>query len=143
MTGYLLDTNVVSEVIRPRPSPSVLAFFKDSTIEELFISDVVIAEIRFGIEKAAGNSRRGQLTTWLENIIRPMCAGRILSLTENTLFRWRLMLDECRIQGRTVAEPDLMLAATAAEHDLIIVTRDVTPFNRMNLAVFNPWTHRS
>jgi toxin FitB len=108
-------------------------------IGQLYLSDIVIAEIRFGIESGSDADRRNQLKAWLEGIIRPMYAGRILPLTENTLLRWRLMLEICRKGGHTVGEPDLMLAATAAEHDLTMATRDTAPFHRLGLDVVDPW----
>jgi predicted nucleic acid-binding protein len=142
VSGFLLDTNVVSELRRPRPSASVIAFFAATPMSALFLSDVVIAEIRFGIERVLDLSRRAQLTVWLEGIIRPMYAGRIIPLTEHTLLRWRVMLELCRKRGHAMAEPDLMLAATAAEHGLTMATRDVAPFQRLGLDVVDPWTRR-
>ena len=139
MSGFLLDTNVVSEVSRPRPSPHVLAFFRHAMIDTLFLSDIVIAEIRFGIEMRTDAVRRKELMAWLETTIRPMYLGRILPLTENTLLRWRLMLEMCRKQGTVVAEPDLLLAATAAEHGLTVVTRGTVPFQLLGLSVLDPW----
>jgi len=139
MTGFLLDTNVVSEVIRPRPSAHVLEFFKQTSLEALFISDLVVAEIHYGIEMSKDATRRGQLTAWLHDVIRPMYAGRTLPLTEDTLLRWRLMLEMCRKRGTVVSEPDLMLAATAAETGLTVVTRDTSPFRELNLPVLDPW----
>lgn len=140
MTGFLLDTNVVSEFIRPRPSPQVLGFIRRLPIETIYLSDIVVAEIRYGIEISRDVARRHHLTTWLQDIIRPMYAGRILPLTENTLLRWRFMLEMCRKEGAVIAEPDLMIAATAAEHGLTVVTRDTAPFRRFDLAVLDPWT---
>jgi predicted nucleic acid-binding protein len=119
-----------------------VAFFEATPIGALFLSEIVIAEIRFGIEKVADLSRRGQLTAWLDGTIRPMYVGRIIPLTENTLLRWRVMLELCRKQGHVVAEPDLMLAATAAEHALAIVTRDTAPFRQLGLDVVDPWAWR-
>jgi toxin FitB len=139
VTRYLLDTNVVSELRRPRPSAHVIAFMARTPIGLLFLSDIVIAEIRFGIETIPDVARRGQLAAWLEGVLRPMYAGRILPLTENTLLRWRLMLEACRKRGHSVAEPDLMLAATAAEHGLAVVSRDAAPFRRLGVEVVDPW----
>jgi predicted nucleic acid-binding protein len=140
VTGFLLDTNVVSELNRPRPSEHVLAFLAQTPIALLFLSDIVIAEIRFGIESTGNAARRKLLSAWLDQVIRPIYAGRILPLGESTLLQWRLMLERCRKQGTAVAEPDLLLAATAAEHGLTIVTRDTMPFRRLDLPVLDPWT---
>ena len=140
MSGFLLDTNVVSELRRPRPSARVLAFIRESPFESLFLSDVVVAEIRFGIETVPDVTRRDYLASWLETVIRPMFAGRILSLTEDILLRWRLMLETSRKRGHKIAEPDLMLAATASEYGLTIATRDTAPFRRLLVDVLDPWT---
>jgi len=139
VTAYLLDTNVVSELRRPRPSPRVIAFLEGTPLKALFLSEVVIAEIRFGIETIVDMSRRAQLTAWLEGTIRPMYTGRILRLTEDTLLRWRVLLEFCRKRGHVVAEPDLMLAAIAAVNGLTVVTRDTAPFRKLGLDVVNPW----
>jgi len=139
VTAYLLDTNVVSELRRPRPSQRVIAFLERTPLKALFLSDVVMAEIRFGIETIGDMSRRAQLTAWLEGTIRPMYAGRILRLTEDTLLRWRVMLEFCRKRGHVVAEPDLMLAAIAAVNGLTVVTRDTAPFRKLGLDVVDPW----
>jgi predicted nucleic acid-binding protein len=117
----------------------VVAFLASTPIASLFLSEIVIAEIRFGIDSVADASRRAQLGAWLEGVIRPMYAGRILPLSENTLVRWRFMLALCRKRGHVVAEPDLMLAATAAEHRLAIATRDTVPFRQLGLDVVDPW----
>jgi predicted nucleic acid-binding protein len=139
VTAYLLDTNVVSELKRPRPSTRVLEFIVQVPLDSLFLSDIVIAEIRFGIEIAKDVRRRNQLGVWLDEVIRPMYAGRILPLTEAVLLRWRVMLETCRKRGSPVAEPDLMMAATAAEHRMTIVTRDTAPYRLFDLPVLDPW----
>jgi predicted nucleic acid-binding protein len=142
VNGFLVDTNVVSELRRPRPSPRVLAFMQETPLEALFLSDIVVAEIRFGIETAPDAMRRDHLANWLETVIRPMFAGRLLSLTEDILLRWRLMLETGRRGGYAIAEPDLMLAATASEYGLTVVTRDTAPFQRFGVSVLDPWTRQ-
>jgi predicted nucleic acid-binding protein len=105
----------------------------------LFTSEIVIAEIRFGIEQATNPARREDLSRWLRNMIRPMFAGRILSLTEDILLQWRMMSDIGRKAGYTFPEPDLLIAATALRHDLIVLSRDIEPFRRAGVEVVNPW----
>ena len=139
MRGFLLDTNVLSELERARPAPSVVAFIRQHPLDTLFITDIVIAEIRFGIERVTNTQRREQLSRWLKNVIRPMFAGRILSLTEDVLLQWRLMADASRRSGYTYPEPDFLLAATAAYHGLTMLTRDTEPFQRAGVYVVNPW----
>jgi hypothetical protein len=121
---WLLDTNVLSELRRPRPEPKVVAFVAERALESLYISAVTVAEIRFGIELVAEPNRRAELNDWLVHKVRPMFANRILPVTEDIMFRWRLLVEEGRKVGHTFSQPDLIIAATAVEHDLTVVTRD-------------------
>ena len=139
MTGWLLDTNVLSELRRPQPDKNVVAFVASKPLESLFVSAVTLAEIRFGIELVADATRRADLTDWLTNRVRPMFEQRVLSVSEDVMLKWRLMVEEgCRV-GHTFSQPDLIIAATAAHHDLAVVTRDVSDFQRARVAVMNPW----
>jgi predicted nucleic acid-binding protein len=139
VSGFLLDTNVLSELERARPMPSVVAFVRQRPLNSLFTSEIVMAEIRFGIDRATSSKRREELSRWLTNVIRPMFAGRTLSLTEDILLQWRLMMDVSRRSGYTHPEPDLLLAATAAHHNLTMLSRDIEPFRRAGVDVVNPW----
>ena len=78
MTGWLLDTNILSELRRPKPQPKVLAFIAVQPLEELYVSAVSFAEIRFGIELVADASKRAALNNWLMNKVRPMFEERVL-----------------------------------------------------------------
>ncbi len=139
MIGWLLDTNVVSELRRPRPDRKVLAFLQSQQIETLYISVVSFAEIRFGIELAPEPSQRTRLTDWLTHKLRPMFEYRTLPLSEDVIVKWRLMVDEGRKRRVTYAQPDLFIAATALYHGLTVVTRDVVEFERAGTTVHNPW----
>ena len=139
MNGLLVDTNVLSELARPRPSPAVVAFLNAAPIETLYLSDLVLAEIRFGLETTTDLTRRARIDTWLNSFVRPHFADRILALTENILVRWRIMKEVGQRAGYTSPEPDLLIAATASHHGLTILTRDVEPFERAKVAVLNPW----
>jgi toxin FitB len=139
VSGFLLDTNVLSELQRPRPSPNVLAFIRHATLNTLFLSDLVVAEIRFGIETAASSPRRDKLAAWLTDVIRPMFVGRILPVTEDIFVRWRWIVEMCRRKGYTFDQSDALLAATAIHHNLIVLTRDIDPFERAEVAYLDPW----
>jgi predicted nucleic acid-binding protein len=139
VSGFLLDTNILSELQRTRPSPRVVAFVQQTALASLFLSDVVIAEIRFGIETMPDVVRRDRYMTWLDDVIRPMFAGRVLALTEEVFLRWRIMKEIGQRSRHTFPEPDLLIAATAAHYGLTVVTRDVEPFQRAGVAVVNPW----
>ena len=139
MTGWLLDTNVLSELRRPKPEPKVVAFVAAQPLDLLYVSAVTIAEIRFGVERLPDAARRAELNEWLAHKLRPMFEQRILPVSEDVMFKWRLLVEEGRKAGHTFSQPDLIIAATALHHGLTIVTRDTTDFERARAPVFNPW----
>jgi predicted nucleic acid-binding protein len=139
LRGWLIDTNVVSELRRARPVQKVRAFVAAQPGDVLFTSDVTFAEVRFGIEQMADPARRTDLLHWLDRTLRPLFAGRVLPVTEDALLRWRLMLDAGRKTGHTFSEPDLLIAALATLADLIVVSRDTSEFIAAGVPVFDPW----
>lgn len=142
MRGFLLDTNVISELRRLRPDPVVIAFVEAQPEDSLFVSEVTFAEIRFGLEQVTDPERRASLATWLNHTLRPLFAGRTLPLTEDTILRWRLALEAGRRRGHTFGQLDLFIAAAAAEQDLIVVSRDITHFVAASVPILDPWTQR-
>jgi predicted nucleic acid-binding protein len=139
VTGWLLDTNVLSELRRPKPEPAVRAFIAEQRLEDLFVSVVTFAEIRFGIERVADAARRSELNDWLALQLRPMFEQRVLPVSEDVMFKWRLLVEAGRKQRHTYSQPDLIIAATALHHGLTIVTRDTSDFERARVPVLNPW----
>ncbi len=142
MSGWLLDTNVVSELRRPRPEPRVVTFVAAQALDALFISAVSLAEIRFGIELIGDAGKRAELSGWLANKVRPMFEQRVLPVSEDVMLKWRLMVDEGRKTGHTFSQPDLIIAATAALHGLTVVTRDTADFLKARVPVLDPWQDR-
>jgi predicted nucleic acid-binding protein len=136
---WLVDTNVLSELRRPRPEPRVVQFIARQPLETLFVSTVSLAEIRFGIEAVADAVRRSDLNTWLSQRVRPMFAQRVLEVTEDVMLRWRLLVEVGRKSGHTFSQPDLIIAATALQHGLTVVTRDTSEFVAAGTPVLNPW----
>jgi toxin FitB len=143
VTGVLLDTNVVSELRRPSPNRKVVRFVADQPLDHIHLSAVTLAEIRFGIELVAAAARRSELTLWLEHQLRPMFDGRVLAVTEDILLQWRLIIEAGRSRGYTFSHPDVLIAATAAHHGLVVVTRNTQEFVAAGVSVFDPWTGRS
>ena len=139
MTGWLLDTNVLSELRRSRPDAKVVAFVSAQKLDDLFVSDVTLAEIRFGIEQVADAAKRSELTDWLANKVRPMFERRTLAISEDVMLKWRFLVEDGRRSNHTYSQPDLIIAATALHHDLTVVTRDVSDFERARVPVLNPW----
>ncbi|MEA3158535.1 MAG: toxin FitB [Gammaproteobacteria bacterium] len=139
MTGWLLDTNIISELRRPKPEPKVTEFIRSQPLEGLFVSIVTFAEIRFGIELLPNATRRSDLNDWLAHKVRPMFEQRVLAISEDVMFKWRLMVEDGRKAGHTFSQPDLIIAATAQHHGLTVVSRDTKEYVAARVDVFNPW----
>jgi len=142
VTGWLLHTNILSELRRPKPERKVLAFVAAQPLELLYISTVTLAEIRFGIELLPDIARRSELNDWLAHKVRPMFEQRVLAITEDIMLKWRLMVEEGRNVGLTFSQPDLIIAATGQHHGLTIVSRDTADYVKAQVTVFNPWADR-
>jgi predicted nucleic acid-binding protein len=140
VSGWLLDTNVISELRRPRPDGRVRQFVASQRLEDLFISTVTFAEIRFGIEAVGDAVRRAELNDWLVHKVRPMFDQRVLEVSEDVMFKWRLLVEEGRKVGHTFSQPDLFIAATALQHGLVVVTRDTADYRLTRVPTLNPWT---
>jgi len=139
VTGWLLDTNVLSELRKPRPETKVVGFISEQLIDNLYISSVTFAEIRYGIEMAQEAGRRAELHGWLTHFVRPMFEGRVLSVSEDVMLKWRLLMHEGRSVGHTFSQPDLIIGATALCHGRTIVSRNTRDFSRARVPMFNPW----
>ena len=139
MTGWLLDTNILSELRRPQPHPNVTTFVAGQPLQSLFVSSVTLAEIRFGIELVTDVAKRADLTDWLTHKVRPMFDQRVLMVSEDVMLKWRLLVEEGRKVNHTFSQPDLIIAATALYHGLTLVTRDTDDFARTPVQLYNPW----
>jgi predicted nucleic acid-binding protein len=139
VTGWLLATNVLCELRRARPEPKVVAFVASKPLDLLFVSTVTFAEIRFGIERVGDATRRAELNDWLAHKVRPMFEQRALAVTEDVMFKWRLLVADGRKAGHTYSQPDLIIAATALHHGLTVVSRDTSDFKKARVPVLNPW----
>jgi toxin FitB len=139
VSGWLLDTNVISELRRPRPSARVRSFVASQRLEDLFVSTVTFAEIRFGIEAVGDSNRRAELNDWLLHKVRPMFDQRVLPVSEDVMFKWRLLVEEGRKVGHTFSQPDLIIAATALQHGLRVVTRNTGDYKPARVPLLNPW----
>lgn len=136
---WLLDTNVLSELRKRRPDRKVVAFIAEQPLDLLYVSTVTLAEIRFGIELVADANRRAELNAWLTHKVRPLFVQRVLDVSEDVLFKWRLLVEEGRKSGHTFSQPDLFIAATALHHGMTVVSRDTHEYERAGVPVLNPW----
>ena len=141
MRGWLLDTNVVSELRKPRPNSAVAEFVAVQPGESLFTTEVTFGEIRFGIEQLEDAGRRTDINMWLNRTLRPLFFGRVLAITEDVIVRWKTMAVEGQKRRHTFGQPDLFIAAIAALEDLVVVTRDTGEFVTAGVPVFDPWSN--
>lgn len=140
MTGFLLDTNVISEAVRAEPDSRVVSWL-DSVQEDLLnLSVLTLGEIRQGIALLAQGKRRLRLERWLETDLRMRFAGRIIPIDDDIAERWGGLTAEARRAGTTLGVMDGLLAATALEHGLTLATRNIKDFSRLGVALSNPWS---
>ena len=142
---WLLDTNVISEAIRIRPSVKVERWLAGTRREELVISAVTLAELRDGAATASNPERRAALKSWVEDEIAPRFNERTLSVTDDTLIQWIRISRRLRRVGKAREATDLLLASTARVHNLTLATRNVRDFVDTGIVVYDPWndkTHR-
>ena len=139
MKGFLLDTNIPSEMTRPHPQPSVSEWLDDADDDHLYFSVVSLGEILKGVTLLSESKRRSQLQLWLDETLRPWFEGRILPVSQLIAERWGVLAGHCQINGRPLKVVDGFIAATALEHDLTVVTRNVKDFAGLGVSVFNPW----
>lgn len=136
MRGYLLDTNLPSETLRPRPDANVSAGLKSQVKDSQFLSVVTMGELRKGATLLPPGAKRTQVEQLL---IPSWFAGRILPVTEAIADRWGVLEGRRLLAGRPLGAADGMIAATALEHDLTLVTRNVKEFAGLGVDLLNPW----
>ncbi len=139
MRGYLLDTNCVSELVSPKPNSNVVSWMEASDESLLFLSVLTLGEIRKGVTLLPQGRRRTRLETWLDVDLRARFAGRILPVDEDIAARWGSLTAGAKRRGQPLSTIDGLLAGTALQYDLTIVSRNVGDFAGLQVALLNPW----
>ena len=140
MSGFLLDTNVLSEFNRRgEPDPLVYQWLEAADPESLYVSVLTFGEIRLGVELLPPSKRRSKLEQWLEQDLPEWFEGRILPIDQSIADRWGSIRAQAQMKGRPLSVIDALLAATALRHNLILVSRNVSDFSVVGLAIINPW----
>ncbi len=139
MSGFLLDTNIPSELTRARPNPRVENWML-SQVDDLYLSVVTIGELRKGFTLLSpSDNRRVRLEQWFHDDLLALFAGRIFPVTQAVAERWGALEGKRQLLGRPLSSADGQIAATALEHDLSLVTRNVRDFEDLGLKIVNPW----
>lgn len=139
MSGFLLDTNVISELVKPRPEANVTTWIEVTDESLLYLSVLTLGEIRRGISALPQSRRRATLEAWLDKDLRERFEERILAIDSEVADRWGLLTATARNNGIVLPVIDGLLAATALEHNLTLVTKGTGQIPSMGVAVFNPW----
>jgi toxin FitB len=138
--SFLLDTNVISEPMRPRPNSGVLKWLDEVDEDSTFISVVTITELRYGIERLATGTRRERLDNWLQKDLRFRFEGRILPVDFEIADACGRLVARSESLGRPIEPRDAFIAATAEVHGLTLVTRNITDFEPTVKAILTPWS---
>jgi len=138
LSGFLLDTNLISELVRPRPNSGVIDWITITDESILHISVLTLGEIRKGIALVAGR-RRVSLESWLEHELASRFSGRILPIDQSIADRWGRISAAARSRGTPLPVVDGLLAATALHFNLTVVSRDTSCAAVAGLDFFNPW----
>jgi len=135
----LLDTNVVSEAVKPEPDPSVLAWLDAQAAETLFLSSITVAELLFGIGALPDGKRKDMLAARIDSLLEQF-VGRVLHFDTQAARRYADLAVKARAAGKGFPTPDGYIAAIAAAHGFAVASRDTSAFDAAGLTVIDPWT---
>lgn len=134
----ILDTNLLSEPLKLRANPNVLAWLDAQSADSLYITTISYAELRFGVLKMPEGSRKTELNTQIRKVLE-LFHGRILAFDIVAAEQLARLAARCDAIGRPATAPDAYIAAIAATHDFAVATRNVKHFSHMSIQVLNPW----
>ena len=136
--NYLLDTCVISELVKPNPDLNVVNWLQATPTERLFLSVITIGEIRKGLIKLPDSKRKDLFTNWLNSLLEDY-QTRIITIDLAVAENWGIIQGKSEIKGMTMPAIDSLIAAIAYTHNLILVTRNVADFESSGLPIENPW----
>ncbi len=139
MSGFVLDTNVISERLRPNPDEHVALWMDSQPSGTLYLPTIVIGEVAAGIESLAAGRRRDRLDVWLSQDLIPSFLGKILVFDEEAALEYGALLARARAAGRPATTAVAQIAAVAAVHGLAVATRDTADFAGFGVPLVNPW----
>jgi tRNA(fMet)-specific endonuclease VapC len=137
--NYLLDTNVISELISKQPSKKVTEWLDRLDPSAVYLSVITIGEIRKGIEKLRGSKRKDKVREWLETDLLLRFEGRILEITTEVMLAWGALTGRLENEGRPITAIDSLIAASALHGGYCLVTRNELDFQNTGVTIINPW----
>jgi predicted nucleic acid-binding protein len=137
--NVLIDTNVISEMTRPRPDPRVASFLHEADEDRLFLSVITLAELRRGVVLKADGKAKRALEAWLANDLAERFSGRIVDIDRRIADAWGDLMASAKQRGSALHVMDGFLAATAMTRRLTLATRNVKDFAPLGVPVFDPW----
>lgn len=135
----VLDTNIISELWRIEPNPSVLSWIDAQMVETLYLSAVTVAELRYGLATMPAGKRRAVYQKRLEQEVLPVFTGRVLAFDLEASRMYAELMAGAKAKGKAIGREDGYIAATAAAKGFIVATRDASPFEAVGLTVIDPW----
>ncbi len=136
---YLLDTCVISEIIKPKPNKKVIAWLQKQQEENLYLSVLTFGEIEKGIEKSSNEDRKKRLRLWVEEDLKQRFEGRILSIEMKVASEWGIVQGKSEIIGKPLPAIDGLIAVTGLVNNCIVVTRNISDMQQSSVELFNPW----
>jgi predicted nucleic acid-binding protein len=136
---FLLDTCLVSELVKKVPNPNVVSWLDERDEQSLFLSVLTIGELQKGVSKLPASVRKDNLQVWIEHDLAERFEGRILELDMDTALTWGKLQGEAEQRGEKLPVMDSLIAATATTHGLFVVTRNTRDLERCQARVLNPW----
>jgi len=136
---YLLDTCVISELIKPQPNRSVVSWLQSQTENDLYLSVLTFGEIEKGIEKAVNEARKSKLKLWVEEDLKQRFKGRILAIDLDVCTKWGEIQAKTELLGKPMPSIDGLIVVSALVNNCIMVTRNVKDMQQSGVELFNPW----
>ena len=136
---YLLDTCVISEVIKPRADKNVVSWMQNQDEESLYLSVLTFGEIEKGIEKSTDEARKRKLQLWVEEDLKKRFEGRIVPINIDVSVRWGAIQGNAELLGKPMPAIDGLIAVSGLVHNCIVVTRNVSDMEQSTVELLNPW----
>ncbi len=136
---YLLDTCVISEIIRPRADENVISWMQNQDEKSLYLSVLTFGEIEKGIEKSPDEARKRKLQLWLEEDLKERFEGRIIPINMDVAVKWGAIQGNAELSGKPMPAIDGLIAVSGLVHNCIVVTRNVSDMEQSAVELLNPW----